>query len=71
MEPIQTNPKILGGVPCFSGTRVPVDALFDHLRRGYTADYFLAQFPTVKREQVDAVLDMANPDTGEPRHAAG
>lgn len=55
-EVISSNPKILGGKPCFAGTRVPVEALFDHLRRGYTIDYFLTQFPTVSRAQVDAVL---------------
>jgi uncharacterized protein (DUF433 family) len=57
MDAIQVNPKILGGTPCFAGTRVPVESLFVHLRRGYTVDYFLAQFPTVTRQLVDAVLD--------------
>jgi uncharacterized protein (DUF433 family) len=57
--PITSDPKILGGVPCFAGTRVPVESLFDHLRRGYTVGYFLAQFPTVTREQVAAVLQSA------------
>jgi len=56
---IQSNPNILGGRLCFAGTRVPVESLFDHLRSGYTLDYFLAQFPTVTREQVEGVLDMA------------
>jgi len=59
VEAIQSNPSILGGTPCFAGTRVPVKSLFDHLRRGYTVDYFLAQFPTVERDQVHAVLDLA------------
>jgi len=59
MVEIQSNPKVLGGTPCFAGTRVPVVALFDHLQRGYTVDYFLDQFPTVSREQVGAVLEMA------------
>jgi len=59
MRPVESNPEILGGTPCFAGTRVPVESLFDHLRRGYTVDYFLAQFPTVSREQVEAVLDVA------------
>lgn len=64
MSVIQSNPQILGGTPCFAGTRVPVESLFDHLRAGYTVDYFLSQFPTVKREQVDAVLEMAKPKAG-------
>ncbi len=59
VEPIQCHPEILGGTPCFSGTRVPVAALFDHLRRGYTVDYFLSQFPSVSRELADAVLELA------------
>jgi uncharacterized protein (DUF433 family) len=60
---ISSNPKILGGTPVFAGTRVPVAALFDHLRSGYTVDYFLEQFPTVRREQVEALLDEAKAKT--------
>jgi uncharacterized protein (DUF433 family) len=56
---VSVNPKILGGVPVFSGTRVPVESLFDYLKRGRTIDYFLEQFPTVKREQVQQLLDDA------------
>ena len=59
MSEIVSNPRILGGTPCFAGTRVPVASLFEHLRRGYTVDYFLEQFPTVTRLQVDAVLGLA------------
>ena len=54
---VTINPKVLGGVPCFAGTRVPVKALFDHLESGYNIDYFLMQFPSVTREQVQAVLE--------------
>jgi uncharacterized protein (DUF433 family) len=53
---ISSNPKILGGTPCFAGTRVLAGALFDHLRRNDTIEYFLVQFPTVTRQQVDVVL---------------
>ena len=54
---ITTNPNVLGGTPCFAGTRVPVRSLFDHLEGGYNVEYFLDQFPSVKREQVMAVLE--------------
>ena len=58
MENVVTkNPKVLGGTPCFAGTRVPVRSLFDHLEGGYTVDYFLTQFPSVTRMQVLAVLE--------------
>lgn len=62
---IVRNPKILGGTPVFAGTRVPVESLFDHLRAGYTIEYFLEQFPTVKREQAEALLDEAKAVTLE------
>src|SRR5881398_2410569 len=54
---VTIDPDIQGGTPCFAGTRVPVRSLFDALKRGRSVDYFLAQFPAVTREQVDAVLD--------------
>ncbi len=41
----------------FRGTRVPVSALFENLRDGATIDEFLAWFPGVERQQVEAVLD--------------
>ena len=60
---IDTNPKILGGTPVFAGTRVPAESLFDYLKRGRSVDYFLEQFPTVRREQVEALLDSAREAT--------
>jgi uncharacterized protein (DUF433 family) len=56
---VSSNPNILGGTPVFAGTRVPVESLFDYLKHGRGIDYFLEQFPTVQREQVEAVLDDA------------
>jgi uncharacterized protein (DUF433 family) len=41
--------------------------LFDHLEQGYTLNEFLADFPTVQREQAFAVLELAKADM--PRHA--
>jgi uncharacterized protein (DUF433 family) len=64
---VSVNPNIQGGTPCFAGTRVPVSSLFDHLEQGYSVDEFLADFPTVKREQAIAVLEMAKADV--PNHA--
>jgi uncharacterized protein (DUF433 family) len=49
---ITTNPNVMHGTPCFAGTRVAVQSLFDHLEAGYSVDEFLAEFPGVKREQV-------------------
>jgi len=56
---VHTDPQILGGTPVFVGTRVPVQTLFDYLEGGETLDEFLRQFPSVKRDQAIAALDMA------------
>ncbi len=56
---ININPNILGGTPVFAGTRVPVESFFDYLKRGRSVDFFLEQFPTVKREQVEQLLEDA------------
>jgi uncharacterized protein (DUF433 family) len=47
------------GEPCFKGSRVPVQTLFDHLRAGDALEIFLADFPPVSREQTAAVIDLA------------
>ena len=52
-----SDPEILGGTPVFVGTRVPVQSLFDHLEGGDTIDDFLEGFPSVRREQVIALLE--------------
>lgn len=52
-----SDPEILGGTPVFAGTRVPVQSLFDHLAAGDSIEDFLEGFPSVRREQVVAVLE--------------
>jgi uncharacterized protein (DUF433 family) len=56
---ISTDPEVMGGTPCFAGTRVPVQTLLDYLEAGDSIDEFLEGFPTVKREQVIAFLETA------------
>ena len=56
---ICVDPEILSGTPVFNGTRVPVQTLMDYLKVGDRVDDFLADFPTVSREQIAAVLDVA------------
>lgn len=58
-NPIKIDPEIMGGTPCFAGTRVPVKTLFDYLAHNRTVDFFLEQYPTVERDQVIAVLAQA------------
>ena len=56
---VHSDPEILGGTPVFCGTRVPVKNLLDYLAAGDTLGQFLDDFPTVKREQAIAALELA------------
>ena len=56
---ISISPKVMGGIPVFKGTRVPVQSLFDHLELGISVDEFLDDFPTVSKEQVVITLKIA------------
>jgi uncharacterized protein (DUF433 family) len=55
---IHRDREILGGMPVFAGTRVPVKALYDYLEGGDSLDEFLEDFPSVSREQAVAALEM-------------
>lgn len=56
---IDWNPDILGGTPVFSGTRVPVRILMEHLEAGDSLDDFLDDYPTVSRDQAVELLKRA------------
>lgn len=53
---VSVDPDRLGGEPVFRGTRVPVQALFDYLKEGYSLDPFLEHFRGVGRQQAERVL---------------
>jgi len=50
------DPDILGGMPVFAGTRVPIRNLFDYLVGGEPLTEFLDDFPSVSREQAMAAI---------------
>ena len=56
---VHSDPEILGGIPVFVGTRVPLQNLIDYLEAGDTIDEFLDSFPSVTREQAIAALEIA------------
>ena len=57
---IKIDPEIMGGEPCFVGTRVLVRTLLDYIEGGDTLDAFLEQYPTVSRMQAVAFLEQAS-----------
>ena len=58
--PINIDPETMGGIPVFTGTRVPVQSLFDYIETGETLDEFLDNFPSVKKDLAIQVLEMAS-----------
>jgi uncharacterized protein (DUF433 family) len=67
MSVVSHDPKVLGGEPVFAGTRVLVKSLFDHLEAGDSIEEFLEGFPSVRREQVIAVLQEAREHASSAR----
>ena len=57
-EIINRDPDILGGTPVFTGTRVPAFSLIAHVMGGSSLDEFLDDFPSVRREQAIALIEM-------------
>ncbi len=67
---IHCDPEIQGGVPVFTGTRVPVKNLFDCLEAGDSLDQFLRSFPSVTRKQAIAALELARESLAADAHPA-
>jgi uncharacterized protein (DUF433 family) len=59
VPPISRDPEVMSGTLCFTGTRVPVQNLFDYLEGDSSLDDFLTDFPSVSRPAAVAVLEAA------------
>ena len=51
--------ETMHGIPCFTGTRVPVQTLIDFLETGESIDDFLAVYPYIPRQQILAFLELS------------
>lgn len=56
---VSRDPEIMSGTLCFTGTRVPVQSLFDYLEGSSSLEDFLEDFPSVSRDVAVAVLEQA------------
>ena len=56
---VHCDSDIMGGIPIFAGTRVPIKTLLDYLEAGDSLNIFLDHFPSVSREQAIAALELA------------
>jgi uncharacterized protein (DUF433 family) len=58
-ERISINPRIMSGVPCIAGTRVPVDLILRYIGDGWTMEDFAREYPQLKPEDVRAAAAFA------------
>lgn len=68
-EVVSVDRDVMSGAPVFRGTRVPIQTLLDHLEAGDSLDVFLADFPTVSREQAVRFLELAGEAVVTALHA--
>lgn len=54
---VQMEPHILGGMPVFKDTLVPIKRMFDYLLAGRSMPAFLIDYPAVSRDVATAVLE--------------
>lgn len=56
---VEASPDTMSGAPVFRGTRVLVQTFLDYLEAGDSLDVFLADFPTVQRDQAVHFVELA------------
>ena len=56
---IASDPAVMHGVACFTGTRVPVAVVLDNLAAGETPERILDQYPSLRPEHIPAALAYA------------
>jgi uncharacterized protein (DUF433 family) len=66
--PVSIDPEVMSGTPVFVGTRVPIQNLFDYIEGGDDLSEFLDDFPSVTREAVISVLEMAKKTLTSEKH---
>ena len=51
--------RVMGGVPCVAGTRIPVTTVVGLLGQGQTIDEILTEYPTLTHDGILAALRYA------------
>ncbi|QDQ29306.1 DUF433 domain-containing protein [Chitinimonas arctica] len=69
---VVTDPEILGGVPVFAGSRVPVDIVLASLDKGIALDRLCTSYPFLTKAHLAAARTymQVHPRRGRPRNLA-
>ena len=57
---LSSDPEVMRGDICFTGTRIPVVMLLDNMADGVTLDEFYENYPSLTPQQVNPVLAWEN-----------
>ena len=71
LPPVTSNPRIMGGQPCITGTRMPIDWVMGYLEAGRSLDQVLSEYPQYTLEQVTAAIRYAIEEMGYPEIEMG
>ena len=58
-ERVAVDHRIMGGVPCIKGTRIPVTTIVALLGDGFSVEEVLAHYPQLSESDVRAALRFA------------
>jgi uncharacterized protein (DUF433 family) len=58
-ERVAVDHRIMGGVPCIVGTRIPVATLVSMIAEGMTIDEIVTDFPQISGDDVREALQFA------------
>ena len=56
MDRITVDPKVMGGVPCIRGLRIPVATVVNMVAGGMTAQQIVDELPPLELDDVAAAL---------------
>jgi uncharacterized protein (DUF433 family) len=57
LDRVSVDPRVMGGVPCLSGTRIPVATVAGMYAAGVSIEAILTDFPELREPDVRAALD--------------
>jgi|WetSurMetagenome_2_1015567.scaffolds.fasta_scaffold33008_1 uncharacterized protein (DUF433 family) len=65
---VSEDPEVMGGQPCFAGTRVPIDIVLASLDKGIARDRLVASYPFLTDAHIEAarVYQQVHPRRGRP-----
>lgn len=53
---VSIDPKILGGTPVISGTRIPIDRIYNLVLQGYTTQTLKKEYPWVDASKIQHLI---------------